>query len=316
LSPYECMCLKSFVEHGHSVLLYTYEKIDVPVGVTLLDASEIFEKREVFLYTDRASAGSPSAFSNLFRYELLHRYGEWWCDTDVICASDKMPDQDLVFAFEDPDRINGAVLKIVQGHELAQQLQLEAKMLGKNIRWGQAGPVLITRLVSLNKLERFAVATELIYPIHWSRALDFLLPDRADEVSAKVRGSILVHLWNESFRTAPIIKDVAPPVDSFLHEQFRRYGVTFPSGIKYTSNQIQRIVDARRELKLALSETNQLREELKRRDAEIERLQTQLHLLKVAEEHFARTLDQIVRSTSWRLTAPLRALTRTVKGSR
>ena len=341
LSPYEWMCLKSFVEHGHTFMLYSYEQIDVPYGVVLLDASAIFEETDVFLYTEGASAGSPSAFSNLFRYELLRRYGDWWCDTDVICLSDRMPEQDLVFAYQDSEYINGAVLKIVQGHSFAQQLQSEAKTLGKNARWGQAGPFLITRLVRLNKLEQFVVATELLYPVHWSGALDFLLPDRAGEVSARVKGSIFVHLWNEIFRRATIIKEVAPPSDSFLHEQFRHYGVTFSSGIRYSAYQIQRIVNTTRDLAFAISQRDQLQDELQRRNSEMsllqdelqsrnsevtllqselqrrdddaERLRTHLHLLTVAEANFERTLAEMMRSTSWRLTAPLRALGRVVK---
>jgi hypothetical protein len=301
LSPYEWMCLKSFVEHGHSFLLYSYEEIDVPFGVRLLDASEIFEEDEVFLYTEGTSAGSPSAFSNHFRYELLRRYGGWWCDTDVICLSDRMPEQDLVFAYEDRDRINGAVLKIAQGHNIAQQLQSEAKILGKNIRWGQAGPLLITRLVRLNKLERFAVPTELVYPVHYSRALDFLVPDRAVEVSAKVKGSIFVHLWNEVFRRAPIIKEVAPPADSFLHEQFCRYGVTFPSGIRYTAYQIQRIVDTNADLETVTSQIAQSK-------ARLESLETELNTM---AEKYAATLAElnaISQSILWKATGPARRL--------
>ena len=257
-------------------MLYSYEQIDVPSGVVLLDASAIFAKTDVFLYTEGASAGSPSAFSNLFRYELLRRYGDWWCDTDVICLSDRMPEQTLVFAYQDCEYINGAVLKIVQGHNFAQQLQSEAKMLGKNVRWGQAGPHLITRLVRLNKLEQFAVPTELVYPIHWRGALDFLLPDRTGEVLERVKGSIFVHLWNEILRRASIIKEVAPPADSFLHEQFRRYGVTFSSGIRYSAYQIQRIVDTTRDLDFAISQRDQLQDELQRRNSEVTLLQDEL----------------------------------------
>lgn len=41
LSPYEMFCLKSFVDHGHKVHLYTFDpQLDVPDGVLICDASK------------------------------------------------------------------------------------------------------------------------------------------------------------------------------------------------------------------------------------------------------------------------------------
>lgn len=40
LSPYEMVCLKSFVDDGHSVDLYTFDaSLEVPNGVIVRDAS-------------------------------------------------------------------------------------------------------------------------------------------------------------------------------------------------------------------------------------------------------------------------------------
>jgi hypothetical protein len=244
LSPYEKLCLSSFVAHGHRFILHCYDRIDVPPGVELVDAATIFPESEVYFYTDGASAGSPSAFSNLFRYELLRRHGEWWSDTDVICLREDLPAADLAFAYEDDVRINGAVLKMPANHSLARQLVAEARALGTKVRWGQPGPYLITRLVKLNQLENFLLPTRLIYPIHWSRALDLVDPKLGDEISEKVTDSIFVHLWNEIFRRAPILKEVAPPRGSFLHRLFCQYGVEVRSGLIYSDYEIGRILDS------------------------------------------------------------------------
>ena len=65
-------CLKSFVDHGHDFDLYTYDlTIAVPAGVRVRDASDLIYQNEVFVYQDGYGKGSPSAFSNLFRYKLL-----------------------------------------------------------------------------------------------------------------------------------------------------------------------------------------------------------------------------------------------------
>src|SRR6478736_339351 len=44
LSPYEHLCLKSFVAKGHDFTLYSYDKIEVPRGVRLEDAYSMFSK--------------------------------------------------------------------------------------------------------------------------------------------------------------------------------------------------------------------------------------------------------------------------------
>lgn len=254
LSPYENLCLSSFVAHGHRLILYSYEQIEVPAGVQVADASTVFPETEVYLYTEGASAGSPSAFSNMFRYELLRRFGGWWCDTDVICLRQDLPEQDLAFAYQDDVNINGAVLKIPADHPLAYQLVSEAKSLGKNIRWGQAGPDLITRLVKLNNLQDYLLPPQLVYPIHWSRALDLLNPDLGREIAERVSDSIFVHVWNEMLRRAPILKEVGPPEGSFLHEQFCHYNIRVRSGLTYSRYQITRILETLAERQLAIAQ--------------------------------------------------------------
>ena len=68
--------MRSFINHGHSFDLYTYDlKMTVPGGVRLKDASQILKKRDYFTYKTGPGKGSPSAFSNLFRYKLLYERG-------------------------------------------------------------------------------------------------------------------------------------------------------------------------------------------------------------------------------------------------
>ena len=65
LSKLEILSMVSFIQNGHTYHLYTYEPVDnVPEGVIIKDGNEILDKSEIFYYSN----GSPSAFSNLFRY--------------------------------------------------------------------------------------------------------------------------------------------------------------------------------------------------------------------------------------------------------
>src|SRR5215218_1765586 len=66
-------CLRSFTELGHRFHLYTYEPVDVPPGVDLLDANDIIPFEEIFYYRNPITGRSDdlSPFSDLFRFRLL-----------------------------------------------------------------------------------------------------------------------------------------------------------------------------------------------------------------------------------------------------
>src|SRR5690606_25820212 len=51
VSVYEELSLLSFLQHGHTVELYSYEPIAVPEGVKLCDAREILPEDQIFMYT-------------------------------------------------------------------------------------------------------------------------------------------------------------------------------------------------------------------------------------------------------------------------
>jgi hypothetical protein len=93
LSNLERLAMASFLANGHPVHLYAYSHIDrVPHGVTRLDANEILPESSVFTYADGFGKGSPSAFSNRFRYKLLLERGGIYADADIVCL------QPLAFA--------------------------------------------------------------------------------------------------------------------------------------------------------------------------------------------------------------------------
>jgi hypothetical protein len=238
LSAYEKMCIASFINHGHQFFLYSYDSIEVPNGATLLDANEIVAEEDYFCYSDGPGKGSPSAFSNLFRYELLLRYGGWWVDTDVVCLTREPPKQDVVYAYQDTKLINGAIFKITPVHSLIYQLASEAKLLGKDISWGQAGPELITRLVKQNSMEKHCVPTSALYPLDYDEALLPLRPSATPDVRSRCEGAQFLHLWNEILKRSAIRKDIAPPTGSFLEKLFQENGVSFESGLRYTEREI------------------------------------------------------------------------------
>jgi hypothetical protein len=87
--------LKSFLDHGHDVVLWVYDKTceNVPSGVIIEDAGQIIHPDKVFLYSGNGDCrkGSCGGFSDIFRYNLLNKVGGWYCDTDVTCLKNFEP---------------------------------------------------------------------------------------------------------------------------------------------------------------------------------------------------------------------------------
>jgi hypothetical protein len=102
--------LKSFINQGHECVLWTFGKVEgVPKQVQIADGHE-FVPLDVYSKWFGPNARQPDhkhksrvvqAFSDYFRYELLYKYGGWWCDTDIICLKPFEFDEPYVFAWAD-----------------------------------------------------------------------------------------------------------------------------------------------------------------------------------------------------------------------
>ena len=117
LSPWHWACLGSFIRRGHRVRLFSYRPLALPPGVEPADASTIIPEGELFAFQD-----SFSAFSNVFRYQLLLQEGGWWIDTDVYCLIETVPACRYAWARESAEFINGAILKFPAGDPVLARL--------------------------------------------------------------------------------------------------------------------------------------------------------------------------------------------------
>lgn len=92
LSAYEHLCISSFIKAGHEYFLYTYDpNLEVPEECELRAATEFYSQDKVFFYQQTA-APKVSAFSNMFRYRMVHETGYCWVDTDILCLSRHIDD--------------------------------------------------------------------------------------------------------------------------------------------------------------------------------------------------------------------------------
>jgi hypothetical protein len=207
LSPIETACMNSFIAAGHGADLYTYGPVaEIPDGVEVRDANEILPRDSIFVYRTDPGKGSPSAFTNLFRYKLLSMRGGWWVDADVFCLRPFDFATDLVFGLERPGRVNSCVIKAPAGHPLMEHLYLKASEMGQEVSWGQTGPELFTSGLQQFGLLQKALPAAAFCPIDH---LEWHLPFRAVDCDIARRSSDTsfgLHLWNEMLRRHDISK--------------------------------------------------------------------------------------------------------------
>jgi hypothetical protein len=217
LSPYELLCLNSFIKCGHAFDLYSFDMdLAVPAGVQIRDARELFGPQDFFVYEDGFGKGSPAGFANIFRYKLLAEKGGWWVDTDVVCQVRNVPVFKEFFAREDDGLINVAVLFFEAGHPLMVRCLEEAARLGRTVRWGDSGPRLFTRILKEQAGDGAALESSVCYPVHYSEALDILVPSRLASISERSACSLFIHLWNAMLDHHGIDKTMLPPKGSAL----------------------------------------------------------------------------------------------------
>jgi hypothetical protein len=225
LSPYEVMCIRSFLAHGHDFDLYSYSPdLEPPPGCNLLDASEILPRSRLMFYDAREVKSRVALFANAFRYKLLAEKGGWWVDLDVVCLTDSLPGERYVFGYQDGRKmINNAVLKMPPGDEVTRLCLERSLELGTDATWGQTGPRLLTEVVNSLQLQGYARPLSDFYPYHWDDATNALDPAHTERLLGACKTSTFVHLWNEILARSGVDKSQPPSPDSLLGHFFRLY---------------------------------------------------------------------------------------------
>ena len=230
LSKMEIMCINSYIAHGHIFHLYVYENVkNIPHGCVIKDGNEILSKDKIFYYTGAAKdgKGSPSAFSNMFRYKMLYDKGNYWVDMDMICLKHFNFASPYVFSSEKKldstgkivNIINAGVIKCPPKSYFAKYCY--DKCLSKNlndIKWGEIGPSLVKESVEKHKLLSYVQSYETFCPIPYQELNKITtLPN------IKINhGWYAIHLWHEFWRRQGIDKN-KPTYKSLYDILCRRY---------------------------------------------------------------------------------------------
>ncbi len=349
LSAYEELCLNSFVARGHQVLLYSPVRLPwVPDGVTQLDASDILPTKELYQFVFPNGETTPSIHANLFRYEALRQHGGWYVDTDVVLLRDDPPADDCYFAWEDETSINNAVLRFPPGAPLMQAAAAAAQDLMGATVWGMSGPRLLTRLAHEFNLASAARPWTAAYPVRTTEVLKLFDPDHREELEERLAEADFLHLWNQIWRRIRIPKELGPPQDSYLDRLFRQFDVRVPPYARLSHRAVASwfhdfnlLADLQREkeaaaqaaaaqaaaaqaaaAQAAAAQAAAARAHAAadtQRQNELTALLERTAELSASLDYVRWERDEVLRSTSWRITRPLRAAVdrfRTARGAR
>lgn len=250
----EHLCMKSFVDAGQPITLYTYETVgNVPDGVEIKDGKQILTGKQFYRHERN---GSVAPFSDIFRFHLMQKApGEIWTDTDIYCWRPVEAESAHVFGYETPRQINSAVLGLPPDSDaLGQMLEFmedefpippflsekvkaeyrEAAEAGDPVHissmpWGLWGPLGISHFLRQTGEDRFAKPVDVYYPIHYrDRNVFFKRP--ALSMNRITEDTQTVHLWARIKRFSGAKFGGYAPNGSFLHRLLVKHDVDQTQG--------------------------------------------------------------------------------------
>ena len=232
LSTLEYLSIKSFLNHGYQYHLYTYTPVkNVPNGTIIKDANEILPASEIFYYKN----GSPSAFSNIFRFTLLYKKGNMWVDTDLICTkyfNFDLPQYKYLFTTEPNKKYNenklcAGIIVLPQYDPIALDAmnicaERKDQILSGKLVWG-LGPATIKTIIEKYSLQQFVKPWDFIMSCSCHHAETIIDLDYTPKIEPPITTNPrqiyfqnisdipaqnhFVHLWNEMFSRLQIDKN-------------------------------------------------------------------------------------------------------------
>jgi len=251
LSWLEQLCLKSFVDKGQKITLFSYEDIpNVPEGVIRRDGREIIDTDDFIKYEQK---NSFALFADWFRLHMIHQCpGMIWIDTDVYCHRPMDYDSDYVMGYELPGehRVNNAVLGLPHDSEMLSQMldftsdrysiapflpkskqkEFEKKAkAGKPVHitgqpWGVWGPMMVTHYVHALGLEDKVQPLDAFYPITFRDRTKFLRKSSIAEGLITDETTAL-HLWASNKKQLGKLHHGLAPQGSYLEKLVKEHGI-------------------------------------------------------------------------------------------
>ncbi len=250
LSFLEQLCLKSFLDAGHQVKLYTYHGItNAPEGCEMADANQILPQDN---FLRHARTNSPALHSDLFRYHLLAANDRMiWADTDAYCVKPFTTDSGHFFGWESPRHINGGVLGLPSDSEAlgllldftrdefaippwfsdTERADLEARksagtpLHAGEMPWGVWGPHAITHFLHVTGEDKFALPPVALYPIPYRERQVMLYPGY--DLSAYLTDeTVSIHFYGRRMRARiNAVQAGVPKPRSLIGQLLKKHGI-------------------------------------------------------------------------------------------
>ena len=233
LGQIHAACLRSFLRHGHRVVLHCYERPnDTPAGIEIADASLLLPQSRIIRHR---KTGSLALFSDVLRYEILGAGLGLYVDCDVFCLR-PIEDADYIFGREGtvfgwagimlasgilklpPDCPMLATLRAIKDTpEFVPPWGKVRKMRGRPLQWlrgraraalledlpwGTLGPRALTYYAKEYGIEHLASPVDRFYPVHWTQ-IELLFDPALTLKELITHRTDALHLYNSSVSRLP-----------------------------------------------------------------------------------------------------------------
>ncbi len=236
LGAYQLLCLRSFVERGHHVEVFSFDpSLVLPDWLARKDAADIVPAERVL--RPLPEQNRLAIHADLFRHALLHRLGGWWIDPDVVLLRAELPAAEPYFS--GPTEFNGistAAMKFPSGHPALTDALVHAAALDDSVaEWDRAGASLLTRSIVASGLLGSRQPPQSVSSVSWFDVPRLFDPAQADTLAKELEGRCFLDLHQEVWLRAGVPNFLAPPPGSFLNRLFERHdvGLIFPAHMEF-----------------------------------------------------------------------------------
>lgn len=246
LSYIEQLCIKSGVDHGHHVVLWSYEPAQLsglPDGVELRDASEVMPRNRLLTY---AGSNSYALGANFWRYEMLAKGLGYWVDADILVLKPFDFTEDYVFGLEYEGSVNNAVLLAPPASQMVRDLNTlpatnrkpawfgpkrsllyyidrlrRGTITVDELAWGTYGPGMVSYLIKKHGLQTYRQPPEVFYPVRYADARKLYEPAGIVEAMLTPQ-TYAIHLYHSRLGE---LKKAPPQPGSYLANACEKHGI-------------------------------------------------------------------------------------------
>ena len=242
LDHIELNTIQSYLQKDYIFKLYIYEnfshKYSIPNGVKICNAESIFPSCEIYKCDN-----TICSFSDIWRYNLIYKTGETWCDMDMMLVNE-IPNDEIITSSEFTNqtgalkcqelfRPNIGLLRFPKGSPFIRDLI--------DICLKKKATINISHMITFRKMVKkhgyeYDVSSPLSYcSVGWQHA-QHLFKTSYNDLKTKfgveppmiidiLNNSICVHLWNNIYTSKKIKKEDIHPeslymklIQSILHQ--------------------------------------------------------------------------------------------------